>query len=84
MSHAAGRGESNDLPFMKGTYRVPFLGSFLRDECHSTVRHTVNANLAHKWIRLQMQKSTVLQPGFTLTHVAGGSKFACSIIKYLR
>lgn len=26
MSHAAGRGESNDLPFMKGTYRVPFFG----------------------------------------------------------
>ncbi|MEE4140937.1 IS66-like element accessory protein TnpA [Pseudomonas viridiflava] len=26
--------------------------------------HNLNANLVHKWIRLQSQKSTVLQPAF--------------------
>ena len=26
--------------------------------------HSLNANLVHKWIRLQTQKSTALQPAF--------------------
>jgi transposase len=26
--------------------------------------HNLNANLVHKWIRLQSQKSTALQPAF--------------------
>ncbi|MGF6222049.1 transposase [Pseudomonas frederiksbergensis] len=26
--------------------------------------HSLNANLVHKWIRLQAQKSTTLQPAF--------------------
>lgn len=26
--------------------------------------HSLNANLVHKWIRLQAQKSTALQPAF--------------------
>ena len=26
--------------------------------------HSLNANLVHKWIRVQAQKSTVLQPAF--------------------
>jgi|SRR5450830_1314435 len=28
--------------------------------------HSLNANLVHKWIRVQAQKSTVLQPAFVL------------------
>ncbi|MCI4604642.1 IS66-like element accessory protein TnpA [Pseudomonas fluorescens] len=28
------------------------------------ISHNLNANLVHKWIRLQSQKSTVLQPAF--------------------
>ncbi|WP_442114582.1 IS66-like element accessory protein TnpA [Pseudomonas sp. PAB10] len=27
--------------------------------------HSLNANLVHKWTRLQLQKSTALQPAFT-------------------
>ncbi|MFC6340101.1 IS66-like element accessory protein TnpA [Pseudomonas karstica] len=28
------------------------------------LNHSLNANLVHKWIRLQAQKSTALQPAF--------------------
>ncbi|WP_440090395.1 transposase [Pseudomonas fragariae (ex Marin et al. 2024)] len=28
------------------------------------LRHNLNANIVHKWIRLQSQKNTALQPAF--------------------
>ncbi|MFL1495544.1 IS66-like element accessory protein TnpA [Pseudomonas antarctica] len=31
--------------------------------------HSLNANLVHKWIRVQAQKSTVLQPAFIPFHM---------------
>jgi len=43
--------------------------------------HSLNANLVHKWIRMQAQKSTVLQPAFIplpmqLTASASGRRLA--------
>ncbi|WP_248133254.1 transposase [Pseudomonas sp. B329] len=42
--------------------------------------HSLNANLVHKWIRLQAQKRTALQPAFTQLPVplAGGKSRASS------
>ncbi|NWD57864.1 transposase [Pseudomonas veronii] len=42
--------------------------------------HSLNANLVHKWIRVQAQRSTVLQPAFIPLPIplAGASSLATS------
>ncbi|PTT14449.1 MULTISPECIES: IS66-like element accessory protein TnpA [unclassified Pseudomonas] len=42
--------------------------------------HSLNANLVHKWIRLQTQNSTALQPAFVPLHMplAGANAQAAS------
>ncbi|WP_310887337.1 IS66-like element accessory protein TnpA, partial [Pseudomonas savastanoi] len=67
-------GESLSGYFMQPTrrsYSKSFKAQFIQ-ECDPpgasiasiALSHGLNANLVHKWIRLQSQKSTALQPAF--------------------
>ncbi|WNC09670.1 IS66-like element accessory protein TnpA [Pseudomonas coleopterorum] len=53
------------------TYSKSFKAQIIQDCAHPgasiasiALSHSLNANLVHKWIRLQAQKSTALQPAF--------------------
>ncbi|WP_339508670.1 transposase [Pseudomonas sp. RL_35y_Pfl2_P42] len=47
--------------------------------------HSLNANLVHKWIRVQAQKKHgAATCVYSVTHAAVRSKFASCIIEYLR